>query len=271
MPSGDRIRSGERSERSTWLRCPPDTWLTPSPARLPALNPPTKILITEDEADLARTLEYNFRQAGFEVTTTSRGREAIRLAMSWQPDLVLLDLMLPDLSGTEVCRHLKAEPKTRAIPVIMVTARGEEIDRIVGFELGADDYVTKPFSVRELILRARAVLRRGEPSDAQDASIKIAGLTIDPEAHRVTLDGREITLTALELRLLHTLASRRGRVQTRDTLLHDVWGLYLDVETRTVDTHVKRLREKLGPAGALIQTVRGVGYRFDLSEEGGGG
>ena len=233
------------------------------------MTPPTKLLITEDEADLARTLEYNFRQAGFDVTTTSRGREALRLAATQAPDLVLLDLMLPDLSGTEVCKQLKADPKTRHIPVIMVTARGEEVDRIVGFELGADDYVTKPFSVRELILRAKAVLRRGEPAEEEDQVLKIGGLTIDPAAHRVLLDGKEIALTALELRLLHTLASRRGRVQTRDTLLHDVWGLYLDVETRTVDTHVKRLREKLGPAGALIQTVRGVGYRFDTADEAG--
>ena len=230
---------------------------------------PIKLLITEDEADLARTLEYNFRQAGFDVTTTSRGREALRLAATQPPDLVLLDLMLPDLSGTEVCKQLKADPKTRHIPVIMVTARGEEVDRIVGFELGADDYVTKPFSVRELILRAKAVLRRGEPAESQDQVLKVGGLSIDPGAHRVLLDGKEIALTALELRLLHTLASRRGRVQTRDTLLHDVWGLYLEVETRTVDTHVKRLREKLGPAGAFIQTVRGVGYRFDTVEEPG--
>lgn len=225
-----------------------------------------KLLIIEDEADLARTLEYNFRQAGFDVTTTSRGRDALRIAATQSPDLVLLDLMLPDISGTEVCKQLKADPKTRHIPVIMVTARGEEVDRILGFELGTDDYVTKPFSVRELILRAKAVLRRGEPADSHDQVLKIGALTIDPIAHRVLLDGKEVPLTALELRLLHTLALRRGRVQTRDTLLHDVWGLYLEVETRTVDTHVKRLREKLGPAGAFIQTVRGVGYRFDVEE-----
>lgn len=230
------------------------------------MNVQSKLLITEDEADLARALEYNFRQAGFQVTTTSRGREAVRLATVSPPDLVLLDLMLPDISGTEVCRQLKANPKTRDIPVIMVTARGEEVDRIVGFELGADDYVTKPFSVRELILRARAVLRRSEAREEPEKLLKFGDLTIDLDAHRVLLEGREIAVTALELRLLHTLASRRGRVQTRDTLLEDVWGLSLDVETRTVDTHVKRLREKLGPTGSLIQTVRGVGYRFDLPE-----
>jgi two-component system phosphate regulon response regulator PhoB len=228
-----------------------------------ALAPPTKILIVEDEADLVRTLEYNFRQSGFDVLTATRGRDALRLAAAQTPDLVLLDLMLPDVSGTEVCRQLKSDPKTRTIPVMMVTARGEEVDRIVGFELGADDYVTKPFSVRELVLRVRAVLRRGEQTASPAGAIKVGNLTIDPDAHRVLIDDREIPLTALEFRLLHTLASRRGRVQTREMLLNDVWGLHLNVETRTVDTHVKRLREKLGSAGALIQTVRGVGYRLE--------
>ena len=225
------------------------------------MTPLPKILIVEDEADLVRTLEYNFRQAGFEVVTAGRGRDALRLASAKTPDLVLLDLMLPDIQGGDVCRQLKADPKTRATPVIMVTARGEEVDRVVGFEIGADDYVTKPFSVRELILRARAVLRRGEQQGGTEV-VKSGALSIDSEAHRVHVDGKEIVLTALEFRLLWTLVTRKDRVQSRETLLNDVWGLHLNVETRTVDTHIKRLREKLGAAGPLIETVRGVGYRF---------
>jgi two-component system phosphate regulon response regulator PhoB len=226
-----------------------------------------KVLIVEDETDLVRTLEYNFRQSGFEVHTASLGREGLRIAAAKQPDLVLLDLMLPDVQGVEVCRLLKADPKTRNTPVIILTARGEEMDRVVGFEIGADDYVTKPFSVRELVLRARAVLRRGEPSGRPADVVKLGDVTIDAEAHRVHVEGREVPLTALEFRLLRTLVHRRDRVQTRETLLNDVWGLNLNVETRTIDTHIKRLREKLGKAGTLIETVRGVGYRFGATEE----
>ena len=226
-----------------------------------------KLLIVEDEADLVRTLDYNFRQAGFEVHTATSGREGLRIAAAKTPDLVLLDLMLPDLQGVEVCRLLKADPKTRTTPVIILTARGEEVDRVVGFEIGADDYVTKPFSVRELVLRVRAVLRRGEPSGRPAEIMKLGQLTIDSEAHRVHVDGREILLTALEFRLLRTLVQRRDRVQTRETLLNDVWGLNLNVETRTIDTHIKRHREKLGKAGTLIETVRGVGYRFGATDE----
>jgi two-component system phosphate regulon response regulator PhoB len=226
----------------------------------------SKILIVEDEADLVRTLEYNFRQAGFTVLTATRGRDALQLAAGQTPDLVLLDLMLPDVEGTEVCRRLRADPKTKGIPIMMLTAKGDEVDRVVGFEIGADDYVTKPFSVRELLLRVRAVLRRGtEPRES--GTIQVGVLTIDGEAHRVFVEGREVALTALEFRLLSMLAGRRGRVQTREVLLNEVWGLHLNVETRTVDTHVKRLREKLGAAGGLIQTVRGVGYRFATSAD----
>ena len=225
-----------------------------------------KILVVEDETDLVRTLDYNFRQAGFEVYTATSGREGLRIAAARGPDLVLLDLMLPDLQGVEVCRLLKADPKTRTTPVIILTARGEEVDRVVGFEIGADDYVTKPFSVRELVLRVRAVLRRGETTERPAEVMKLGQLTIDSEAHRVHVEGREVLLTALEFRLLRTLVHRRDRVQTRETLLNDVWGLNLNVETRTIDTHIKRLREKLGKAGSLIETVRGVGYRFGAAE-----
>ncbi|HKQ70966.1 MAG TPA: response regulator [Polyangiaceae bacterium] len=224
-----------------------------------------KLLVVEDETDIVRTLEYNFRQAGFEVFTATSGREGLRLAGAKSPDLVLLDLMLPDIQGVEVCRQLRGDPKTRATPVIILTARGEEVDRVVGFEIGADDYVTKPFSVRELILRARAVLRRGEQTSSIEV-IRLGDLAIDSDAHRVHVEGREVSLTALEFRLLSTLVQRRDRVQTRETLLNDVWGMNLNVETRTIDTHIKRLREKLGKAGSLIETVRGVGYRFGSNE-----
>lgn len=221
-----------------------------------------RVLIIEDEPDLVRVLEYNLRQAGFDVQSTTKGREGLQLVQTNPPDVILLDLMLPDGPGTEVCRVLKTDPKTRAIPVIMVTAKGEEIDRVVGFELGADDYVVKPFSVRELVLRVRAVLRRGDTEPPPSDTVCFGKLRVDRTAHRVFVDGVEVSLTALEFRLLTTLLDRRNRVQSRDTLLNDVWGIHLQVETRTVDTHIKRLREKLGAAGAYIQTVRGVGYRF---------
>jgi two-component system phosphate regulon response regulator PhoB len=178
------------------------------------------------------------------------------------PDLVVLDLMLPDLSGTEVCRHLRMSDRTRHVPVLMLTAKGEEIDRVVGFEVGADDYVTKPFSVRELMLRVRAIVRRAHAPEAEAGELVFGRLRLDGGGHRAWVDGQEVSLTALEFRLLTTLLSRRGRVQTRDTLLEDVWDMSGDVTTRTVDTHVKRLRQKLGLAGAYIETLRGVGYRF---------
>ena len=222
-----------------------------------------KILIVEDEQDLQQVLDYNLRQAGHEVLVAKLGHEGIRLAREQRPDLVLLDLMLPDLSGTEVCKTLKEGSTTKTIPVLMVTARGEEIDRVVGFELGADDYVVKPFSVRELLLRVQAVLRRGKGEPVTpDALVEFGRLRIDRGAHRVWVDEQEIELTALEFRLLVTLYDRRNRVQTRSALLDDVWGIQADITTRTVDTHVKRLREKLEAARDYVETVRGVGYRF---------
>lgn len=227
-----------------------------------------KILIVEDEADLQQVLEYNLKQAGHEVTATKLGQDAIRLAREEHPDLVLLDLMLPDISGTEVCKTLKEAPATKSIPVLMVTARGEEIDRVVGFELGADDYVVKPFSVRELLLRVQAVLRRGKPeAPAAQSLVDFGKLRIDRGAHRVWVDTQEVELTALEFKLLVTLYDRRNRVQTRTALLDDVWGIQADITTRTVDTHVKRLREKLEAARDYVETVRGVGYRFVGSPE----
>lgn len=222
-----------------------------------------KILIVEDEQDLQQVLEYNLKQAGHEVLTAKLGGDALRLAREHHPDLVLLDLMLPDMSGTEVCKSLKESGPTRGIPVLMVTARGEEIDRVVGFEIGADDYVVKPFSVRELLLRVQAVLRRGKSEvPAPESLVEFGRLRIDRGAHRIWVEGVEVELTALEFKLLVTLYDRRNRVQTRSALLDDVWGIQADITTRTVDTHVKRLREKLEAARDYVETVRGVGYRF---------
>jgi two-component system phosphate regulon response regulator PhoB len=223
-----------------------------------------RILVVEDEPDLQRVLEYNLRQAGHEPISALRGRDAFDLIRTRRPDAIILDLMLPDISGTEICRTLKADSGTRAIPVIMLTARGEEIDRVVGFELGADDYVVKPFSVRELLLRVQAVLRRGtvEPHEEPAGRVEFGVLTFDRAAHRAWVEAAEVELTALEFKLLVTLYDRRDRVQSRATLLDDVWGITADITTRTVDTHVKRLREKLAAARDYIETVRGVGYRF---------
>ena len=224
------------------------------------------ILVVEDEADLRSTLEFNLQREGFRTILAPDGESALRVISGQpMPDLVLLDLMLPDISGTEVCRRLRSNPETHHIPVIMVTARDDEIDRVVGFEVGADDYVPKPYSTRELLLRIRAVLRRAEQPQTPEpttAATVFGRLGMDIEAHRVTVDGEEVVLTALEFKLLHILMSRKGRVQSRDTLLEDVWGITADVTTRTVDTHVKRLRQKLGAGAEYVETLRGVGYRF---------
>ncbi len=223
------------------------------------------ILIVDDEKDLVRTLDYNLRREGFQTRTALTGADAlVEAARQPVPDLVLLDLMLPDMSGTEVCRRLRADEATRDALVVMVTAKGEEIDRVVGFEVGADDYVVKPYSVRELMLRVRAILRRrGSADDVAPVHgdfIEYGCMRVDPAGHSVHVSGEQARLTALEFRLLLTLLSRRGKVQSRETLLSDVWGYAPEVTTRTVDTHVKRLRAKLGDAGAYVETIRGVGY-----------
>jgi len=219
------------------------------------------ILVIDDEKDIVELIRYNLVQAGYRVVSALDGQQALDLARREHPDLVVLDLMLPTLPGTEVARILRQDEKTRAIPIIMLTARGSEIDRIVGFELGADDYVVKPFSPRELVLRIQAILRR-EGREEIEERIIFEPLVIDLAAHAVRLKGREIELTATEFKLLHRLARRPGRAFSRDQLLSEVWGYTEDVESRTVDTHVKRLRAKLGKIGDWIQTVRGVGYRF---------
>jgi two-component system phosphate regulon response regulator PhoB len=222
------------------------------------------ILIVEDERDLAGALEVALAHEGYQTRSAASGRLALELAVQEPvPQLVLLDLMLPDLPGTEVCRRLRQDERTRGVGVIMLTARAEEIDRVVGFEVGADDFVAKPFSVRELLLRIRAVLTRLRPDERTvSAPIEFERLRVEIDAHQVWVDGAELALTPLEFRLLTTLLTRRGRVQTRATLLSDVWGMHADLVTRTVDTHVKRLREKLGAAGEYVETIRGVGYRF---------
>jgi two-component system phosphate regulon response regulator PhoB len=225
-----------------------------------------RVLVIEDSSDLREILRYNLGAAGHEVTLASTGKEGLRLARERLPDIVLIDLMLPDVPGTSVCKQLKSDAATRTMQVIIVSAKGEEVDRVVGFELGADDYVVKPFSVRELLLRMQAVMRRSQAPEPESV-IVCGSLRVDRDAHRVWVDGDEVTLTAIELKLLVTLYDRQNRVQSRDQILADVWGVEPDIETRTVDTHVKRLREKIGSAGRYVQTVRGVGYRFSVEEQ----
>ena len=228
------------------------------------------ILLIEDEPDLLRTVVYNLEKEGFTTRSAGTGAGGLELALQGPlPDLVRLDLMLPDMSGVEVCRRLRSDPRTATVPVVMVTARGEEVDRVVGFEVGADDYVVKPFSIRELLLRVRAVLRRSvtDSTSSDDRILCFGRLRIDSAAHRVWVDEDEIVLTALEFRLLLTFIDRKDRVQSREQLLDDVWGVHAGITTRTVDVHIKRLRTKLGKAGHYVGTVRGVGYRFSLPTE----
>ena len=222
------------------------------------------ILIVEDEADLIENLEYNLQQEGYRTLAAQNGDEALDLLDESTPDLVVLDLMLPDTSGIELCRRIRNDETTRRIPVLMLTARGEETDRITGFEAGADDYVTKPFSVRELKLRIRALLRRsgGGSTDFEDQQVDFGSLRVDIPAHSLWVGDEPVELTPLEFRLFKTLFTRRGRTQSREVLLRDVWDIKADVMTRTVDTHVRRLRDKLGDCADYIETVRGVGYQF---------
>ena len=222
-----------------------------------------KILVIEDEPDIRKNLEYNLAREGFSVSGAASILEAKTLLSSDDFNLILLDLMLPDGSGLDLCKEIKANSKTESTPVIILTAKDDEVDKVVGFEIGADDYVTKPFSVRELILRVKAVLKRGtKKKEILEVERKFGDLKIDIDSHEVHVDDVKINLTALEFRLLRKLVDTRGRVQSRDQLLTDVWGYSTEVTTRTVDTHVKRLREKLGPMGKYVQTIRGVGYKF---------
>ncbi len=230
---------------------------------IPANPPAARVLIVEDEKDLASLLEFNLKAQGYLPTVTHSGASALAMLREGAFDLVLLDVMLPDLMGTEVLRLARADKRLSALPVVLVTARGQEADRIQGLELGADDYVVKPFSVKELLLRVKAVLRRGAaPGEATGPALEQGGIRLDPGSHEVTVEGTTVDLTALEFRLLKVFLERKGRVQSREVLLADVWDIHVELNTRTVDTHIKRLREKLGAAGELIETVRGVGYKL---------
>jgi len=220
------------------------------------------ILIVEDESDVVDLLTLNLRKSGgFIISTAADGASGLEKARTEKPAFIILDLMLPKMSGLEVCKILKTDPEARHIPIMMLTAKAEEIDRIVGLEFGADDYVTKPFSPREVILRIQAIMRRGEVK-SEEEPLTAGLITIDPARHQVSVAGKVVHLTSIEFKLLRTLLQRRGRVQARDRLLNDVWGYESVIDTRTVDTHVRRLREKLGKAGSAIETVRGFGYRF---------
>ena len=221
-----------------------------------------KIYIVEDEPDIRETLKYNFSNEGFEVFTAPDGEEALSNIKKVLPDVLILDLMLPGVSGLDVCKSIRADDDIRDMSIIMLTAKGEEIDRVIGFELGADDYVTKPFSVRELILRVKVLLKKQRESLVENKLVTFGPIRIDLDAHELKINDKEIVLTALEFKLLQHLVKRKGRVQTREQLLGDVWGYSAEVTTRTVDTHIKRLREKLGNTSEYIQTIRGVGYRF---------
>lgn len=220
-----------------------------------------RILIVDDEPEVVELVEFNLTQAGLEVVTANDGAEALRKARSTSPALVILDLMLPEIDGLEVCKLLRRDPLTAAIPIVMLTAKAAEIDRVLGLELGADDYLTKPFSPRELVLRVKKLLRRGGPAEEESALV-FGDLLIDSSRHLVSWRGKRIELTATEFKLLSLLAQRRDRVQSREQLLRDVWEYNSLIDTRTVDTHMRRLREKLGSAADCLETVRGVGYRF---------
>ncbi|MGA2867111.1 MAG: response regulator transcription factor [Verrucomicrobiota bacterium] len=221
-----------------------------------------KVLVVDDEPEAVELVEFNLKQAGFEVVTAADGAEALKKARALLPSLVVLDLMLPEVDGLEVCKMLRRDPATASVPIVMVTAKAAEIDRILGLELGADDYITKPFSPRELVLRIKKILERPQVAAAEPSTLQFGDLVIDAPRHLVSWRGKPIELTATEFKLLTLLAQRRGRVQSRDQLLRDVWEYNSLIDTRTVDTHMRRLREKLGPAARFLDTVRGVGYRF---------
>ncbi|MEY4384814.1 MAG: hypothetical protein RLY20_97 [Verrucomicrobiota bacterium] len=221
-----------------------------------------KILVVDDEPEAVELVEFNLKAAGYEVSTASDGAEALNKARRIQPNLIILDVMMPEIDGMEVCKLLRRDPVTSGIPIIMLTAKASEVDRVLGLELGADDYVVKPFSPRELTLRVKKLLERNKPVESAREKMIFGDLVIDVPHHAVLWKGRGIDLTATEFKLLVTLAQRKGRVQSRDTLLRDVWGYESMIDTRTVDTHMRRLREKLGAAAKHLDTLRGVGYRF---------
>jgi two-component system phosphate regulon response regulator PhoB len=224
---------------------------------------PKKILIVDDEPDVSALVSYHLKAKGYRVETINNASSSIGAARSFLPDLVILDIMMPELNGIQICRILRADPKTKHVPIIFLTARAEEADRIAGFENGCDDYICKPFSTKELVLRVQSVLKRvSEGTPGQPRHLQTGGIVLDVDRHQAAVNGQDIELTATEFRLLHLLMERRGRVQTREHLLINVWNYETEIETRTVDTHIRRLREKLGPEAGWIETVRGVGYRM---------
>jgi two-component system phosphate regulon response regulator PhoB len=225
-----------------------------------------KILVVDDEPDALEVLGFKLKESGYTPIFAKDGARAITAARDERPALIVLDLMLPEVDGLEVCKILRRDPATAMIPILMLTAKASEMDRVLGLELGADDYVTKPFSPRELVLRIKKLLARVKAADDPVAQLRFAELEIDVPRHRVTISDQEITLTATEFKLLELLARRRGRVQTRERLLQDVWGYENPIDSRTVDTHMRRLREKMGDTARFLETIRGVGYRFVAEE-----
>ncbi len=227
-----------------------------------ASEDPKKILVVDDEVDVTELLNYNLRQRGFQSESINDPRQVLEMVRTFKPDLIVLDVMMPDLSGIQVCRLIRQERSLKEIPIIFLSAKTEEGDRIEGFESGADDYVCKPFSPKELMLRVSAILKRGKELDETLSVLNVNGINLDIEHHRVHVKETPVELTATEFRLLRLLMQERGKVQTRETLLQKVWNYENDMETRTVDTHMRRLREKLGDEGSWLETVRGVGYRM---------
>jgi two-component system phosphate regulon response regulator PhoB len=225
-----------------------------------------RVLIVDDDPDILRLVTYNLKQAGFEPTTAATGRKALEIIQSHPPDLIILDVMLPDVDGLEVCRTLRGREGSRNIPILMLTARGEEIDRVVGFELGADDYVMKPFSPRELVLRVKSILRRAHTDRSE--MLRLGKIQLYPERRQCFVGAERVALTVKEFDLLYELLHARGNVLTRESLMDEVWGYHGEATSRTLDTHVRRLREKLGSEGVYVETVRGVGYRMAIPPAG---
>ena len=229
--------------------------------RVIAPGPMKKVLLIEDDRVAAELIRESLDGEGYEVVWMSDGASGLAQVRKTPPDVLLLDLMLPKMSGLDICKAIRSDENLNRLPILMLTARGDEMDRVVGLEIGADDYVTKPFSPRELVLRIKKVLARATAGDDPSGHLRIGDLDIDVSRHAVHVKGKPVTLTATEFKLLEVLVRRRGRVQTRDRLLQDVWGYENPIDTRTVDTHMRRLRERIGPAAHLLETVRGVGYR----------
>ncbi len=226
-----------------------------------------RILIVEDDKHISRLVKFNLDKAGYECVVAGTGERALEILDDRPAGLIILDIMLPGMDGLGVCRAIKEKEKLKNIPIIILTAKGEEVDRVVGLELGADDYIVKPFSPRELVLRVKAILKRGKAEETKKDILEAGDITIDISKHKVMVKEKPVELTQMEFKLLLTLMERQGRAQTRDKLLSDVWNIDTEVDTRTIDTHIKRLREKLGKSGRIIETVRGLGYRLKEEDE----